>query len=311
MAERACLRDAFGRELQQLGRERSDLVVLDGDLADATNTGLFGNEFPDRYFDMGISEQDMMGTAAGLASCGKLPLAATFAVFAAMRACEQVRTSICYPRLNVKIVATHSGLSAGPTGPSHQGTEDLAIMRALPNMTVLSPADAPSTRAALRAMLAHDGPVYMRLPRAPLPVLHAGPLALSIGRAITLRDGTDVALIATGVMVGRALEAAAALQPLGVQARVIDMHTIKPIDDETVVRAARETGRIVTLEDHNILGGLGGAVAEAVTQRQPVPVLRLGVPDCYGWVGSHDELLDRAGLGVPTIVARVRDFCGR
>jgi transketolase len=272
---------------------------------------MFGNEFPDRYFDMGISEQDMMGTAAGLATCGKIPFAATFAVFAAMRACEQVRTSICYPKLNVKVVATHSGLSAGPTGPTHQGTEDMAIMRSFPNMTVLSPADAPTVRAAVRAMAAHDGPVYMRLPRSPLPILHAESFNFEIGRAITVRDGKDATIIGTGVMVARALQAAAVLDAEGICLRVVDMHTIKPLDEETVIRSARETGRIVTLEDHNIIGGLGGAVAEAVTKLVPVRVLRMGVPDCFGWVGSHDELLDQAGLSVAEIVLRVREFCGK
>lgn len=311
MAEKKCLREAYGKALQALGHEMAELVVLEGDLSESTNTWMFGNDFPERFFNMGISEQDMMGTAAGLATCGKVPFASTFAVFASMRACEQVRTSICYPDLNVKIVATHAGLSAGATGPTHQGIEDLAIMRSFPNMTVISPSDAHTVQAAVPVIARHKGPVYMRLPRAPLPVLYPEGSPFEIGPARLLRDGRDVTLVATGALVSRALEASAALDSLGVLARVLDVCTIKPIDREAIARAARETGRIVTLEDHNIIGGLGGAVAEVVTEVAPVPVLRLGIPDCFGWVGNHDQLLDKAGLSISEVVRQIRGFCGK
>lgn len=258
-------RETFGDTLIELGQENEKVFVLDADLSESTKTNKFAAVFPERFFNMGISEQNMMGTAAGLALSGKIPIVSTFAVFASMRAGEQVRTSIAYPNINVKIVVTHSGLSIGTAGATHFCEEDLAIMRSLPNMVVIAPADALETRLAVKAAVDHQGPVYIRLGRGEAPVIYKE-LDYEIGKAMTLGEGKDITLIATGIMVGRALQAAKKLKELNVDARVIDMHTVKPIDKQAILKAAEETKGIITLEDHSIIGGLGSTVAEVVAE---------------------------------------------
>lgn len=289
-------REAYGNALIELGRENEKIFVLDADLAASTMTCKFGHEFPNRFFNMGIAEQNMMCTAAGMALDGKIPFVSTFAIFASMRAIEQVRTSIAYPRLNVKIVTTHSGLSIGTAGATHFSEEDLAIVRAIPNMVVIAPADALQTKMAVKAAAECQGPVYIRLGRGDSPVVYKE-LDYSIGKAITISEGNDVAFIATGVMVCRALQAARKLKEIGINARVIDMHTIKPLDAEVIRKAAKETKAIITVEEHNVLGGLGGAVAEIVAEgRDKVVVRRLGIPDVFGDIASAEQLWDLYGM---------------
>lgn len=302
-------RTAYGLALVELGRENHNIVVLDADLAKSTKTSDFAKEFPNRFFDMGIAEQDMMATAAGLATTGKIPFASTFAIFATGRAYDQVRNSIAYPALNVKIAATHAGITVGEDGASHQSLEDIALMRAVPNMTVIVPADAVETREAVRAAAAYDGPVYLRLGRPEVPVLFGGeaeaekePYRFEIGRATRLREGRDLTIIACGVMVAPALEAAENLSTKGIHARVLDMATIKPIDREAIAAAAVETGAIVTAEEHNVIGGLGGAVAEVVVAETPVPVEMVGVRDRFGQSGTPGELLGAYDLTAESIV---------
>jgi transketolase len=272
----------YGQTLVELGQQNPDLVVLDADVSKSTCTALFRERFPERFFSCGVAEQNLMCLAAGLAAAGKLPFVSTFAVFASMRACEQVRTSIAYPGLNVKIVATHAGLDNHGDGVTHQGIEDLAIMRSLPNVTVLSPSDPVTTRSAVLAAAVWPGPVYMRLGRNPAPVLHSPDVNFRIGRMLRLREGNTVTLLATGNQVEQALLAAESLAGRGIQARVLDCHTIKPLDVEEITRAAKETAGIVTAEDHNIIGGLGGAVAEIVAEHCPAVVRRVGVCDTFG-----------------------------
>ena len=287
-------RAAYGEVLQEIGEEFPDVVVMDADLSESTMTCHFAEKYPDRFYNMGIAEQSMMGTAAGLATCGITPICSTFAVFASMRSGEQIRTSICYPKLNVKVVTTHSGLSIGTAGATHFCEEDLAIMRALPNMTVIAPSDFLETKKAVRAALKMDGPVYIRLGRGDAAVLYSELDDYEIGKAITIQDGTDVTLIATGVMVQRAVAAAKLLEQEGVSCRVVDMHTIKPLDTEAVIKAARETKGIVTLEEHNVKGGLGSAVSEIVAELkgEKAPVKILGIPDVFGGVASAELLWD-------------------
>jgi len=290
------LRDFYGKTVTELGGKNPDIVVLDCDLSGSTRTSVFAKAFPDRFFNMGVAEQDMMGTAAGLAAGGKIPFASTFAIFATGRAWEQIRQSIGYPHANVKIVASHGGITVGPDGPSHQAGEDISLMRAISGMTVIVPADAHETAAAVRAAAEYDGPVYIRLPRDKFPVIYNETKTLTIGKAAVLREGTDVTFIACGLMTHVALAAAEEMAKNGQSARVIDMATVKPLDTGAVLAAARETGAIVTAEEHTIIGGLGSAVAETVAENVPVPVVRVGMPDTYFSSGSPEELLEACGL---------------
>lgn len=299
-------REAYGKALQKLGAENKDIVVLDADLAKSTKTGDFAKLYPERFFDMGVAEGNMLGTAAGLAAAGKIPFASSFAVFATGRAFEQIRNSIAYPALNVKIAATHAGLSVGEDGASHQSVEDIAIMRALPNMTVIVPADGTETEKAIRTAVEIKGPVYIRLGRLGLPVLFDENYQFTVGKATLLQDGKDVTIIACGLMVGPALEAAAELAKEGIKARVLNMHTVKPIDQDAIAAAARETGAIVTAEEHSIIGGLGSAVAEVLAETAPAPMERVGVRDTFGESGPPAELLEKYGLTAGDIVAAVK-----
>ncbi len=301
-SESRILRDAFGFEIVKLGAELPNLVVLDADISSSLKTGAFRKTFPDRHINFGVAEQDMFLAAAGLATTGLVPLACTYATFATLRACEAIRSFICYPRLNVKVICSHGGLEVGWDGPTHQGIEDIAIMRALPNMTVVVPADAVAVPALLRQAIAHEGPVYFRMGRNPVPVIYDPSQEFRLGRAVVLRQGEDVTLIACGVMVALTLAAADELAGLGISARVIDMHTIKPLDDEAIGRAAAETGAIVTAEDHSIIGGLGGAVAEYLAEHCPVPLARIGIPDVFCRSGDPTELFPMYGMAVSDIV---------
>ncbi|NLJ34453.1 MAG: transketolase family protein [Firmicutes bacterium] len=310
MGEKIATRDAYGEALAQLGRSNPDIVVLDADLSGSTKTAVFAREFPQRFFNMGIAEANMMGTAAGLAAAGKIPFASTFAVFATGRAFDQVRNSICYPQLNVKIAATHAGLTVGEDGASHQSVEDIALMRALPNMTVLVPADGVEARLAVRAAAEHVGPVYLRLGRPKVPVIFGDDYSFEIGRAVRLREGSDVTLAACGYMVGPALAAAKLLAGEGIEARVLNMSTLKPLDGDALLAAARETGALVTAEEHSIIGGLGSAVAEFLGQEYPVPVLRVGIGDTFGESGPPEELLEKYGLTAGDILAAAKKAMG-
>ncbi len=297
MSASTATRDAYGKTLVELGKENRDIVVLDADLSKSTKTVMFAKEFPDRFLNMGIAEQNLMGTAAGLAASGKIPFVSTFAMFATGRAFEPIRNSIAYPRLNVKIAATHAGLTVGEDGASHQCLEDIAIMRVIPNMTVMCPADGVETEAIVKAAAGYKGPVYIRLGRPKVPDIYVKEdYAFEWGKGVTLKDGGDVTIIATGIMVAMALEAADDLQKNGVNARVIDIHTIKPIDRDLIKMAAAETGAVVTAEEHNIIGGLGSAVAEVLGELEPVPVIRVGVKDTFGESGTAEELLIKYGL---------------
>jgi transketolase len=306
LAEKIATRDAYGDALAQLGEGNEKIVVLDADLSKSTKTAVFGKKFPERFFNIGISEADMMGTAAGMAAAGKIPFASTFAVFATGRAYDQIRNSIAYPGLNVKIAATHAGLTVGEDGGSHQAVEDIAIMRAIPGMTVLVPSDGVSTKKLVAAAAEYVGPVYLRLGRPAVPVIYNEDEEFVIGRAKELRAGSDLTLVAAGIMVAKALEAAEGLAKEGINVRVLDMHTIKPLDGEALNKAAQETGVIITVEEHSVLGGLGGAVAEFVAENCPVPVIRLGVQDTFGESGKPDELLVKYGLTVEKIVEAVK-----
>jgi len=289
-------RDAYGKVLAELGRENSRIVVLDADLSGSTKTAIFAKEFPNRFFNSGIAEANMVGMAAGLAAGGMIPFASTFAVFAAGRAFEQIRQSLAYPRLNVKIVATHGGITVGEDGGSHQSIEDLALMRSLPNMTVLCPADGPETAAAIRCIAAFEGPVFVRLGRSKVPVVFSDDHVFQIGRGDTLREGTDLTFVTTGLMTAQALTAAAILQEANISARVVHMGSIKPLDVDLVLKAARETGALVTAEEHSVIGGLGSAVCETVAEGFPVPVERVGLRDVFGQSGNAEELLAHYGL---------------
>ena len=301
-------RESYGNALVELGAEHDNLIVLDADLAAATKTGVFKKAYPDRHIDCGIAECNMMGIAAGLSTTGIVPFASTFAMFAAGRAFEQVRNSIAYPRLNVKVVGSHGGLSVGEDGATHQCIEDYAIMRAIPNMMVVSPCDGPEMRQAVRALLDYDGPAYLRLGRLAVEsVTDAIPgYTFHLGQGVTLRDGSDVTVIATGMMVQMALKAAESLAAEGLSVRVLDMHTIKPLDGELVLKAALETGAIVTTEEANVVGGLGSAVAEFLAEHHPVPVVRHGVNDVFGRSGKAEAVLEAYGLTPEGIAEKVR-----
>ena len=306
MAEKIATRESYGKTLAALG-DTYDFVVLDADLAGATKTSYFKKKFPDRFFDCGIAEGNMMSVAAGIATTGKPVFASSFAMFAAGRAFEQVRNSIGYPHLNVKIGATHAGITVGEDGATHQCLEDFALMRSIPGMTVINPADDVEAAAAIKAALEMNGPVYMRFGRYAVPVLNDNAdYKFEIGKGIQMRDGSDVTIVATGVMVYMALEAAETLAAEGISARVINIHTIKPLDGEILAKAARETGAIVTAEEHNILGGLGSAVAESVAESCPVPVLRVGTEDKYGHSGKVPPLLEMYGLTPANIAEKAR-----
>ncbi len=302
--EKMATREGYGKSLVELGAQH-DFVVLDADLAEATKTGYFAKAYPDRFFDCGIAEGNMVGIAAGLAAAGKTVVASSFAMFAAGRAFEQIRNSVAYPHLNVKIAATHAGITVGEDGATHQCLEDIALMRSIPGMTVISPADVMEVYAALEAALTTDGPFYIRLGRYGVPVLQdAADYRFELGKGYVLADGSDVTIVATGIMVATALEAAKILGERGISARVINIHTIKPLDCDLICKAAAETGAIVTAEEHNIIGGLGSAVAECVGERCPVPVLRVGVADQFGRSGKVPPLLEMYGLTAEAIVAK-------
>ncbi len=301
-------RDSYGKALAALGEEFSDLVVLDADLTGATKTGTFRKAFPDRHFDFGIAEANMVCAAAGLSATGLVPFASSFAMFAAGRAFEQVRNSIGYPRLNVKIGATHGGISVGEDGASHQCCEDFALMRSIPGMVVMSPADDVEARAMVRAAYLYEGPVYMRFGRAAVPVIHEEGAPFTIGKGEVLRDGVDVAIIANGLMTYEALEAANTLETEGIDAMVINMTTIKPLDEELVLSAARKCGKIITAEEHSVIGGLGEAVCSVLSEKLPTPVKRVGVNDEFGRSGSASALLKRFGLSAENLVKTAREF---
>lgn len=300
-------RESYGEALRDLADEYKNLVVLDADLAAATKTAIFKKAHPDRFFDCGIAEANMMGVAAGLAACGKIPFASTFAMFAAGRAFEIVRNSIGYPHLNVKIGATHAGISVGEDGATHQCNEDIALMRTIPGMTIINPADDVEAKAAVKAALDFNGPVYMRFGRLAVPVINdAATYKFELGKGIVLRDGSDVTIVATGLMVNEALQSAEVLAAEGISARVVNIHTIKPLDKELVCKCAKETGVIVTAEEHSIIGGLGSAVAEAVTECCPVPVIKVGVNDVFGHSGPAVDLLKEFGLSAENIAVNAR-----
>ena len=305
-------RDSYGNALAELGAVYENLVVLDADLAGATKTGTFKKAFPDRHFDCGIAEANMICMAAGMSTAGLVPFASSFAMFAAGRAFEQVRNSIGYPHLNVKIGATHGGISVGEDGASHQCCEDFALMRSIPGMVVISPSDDVEARAAVFAAYQHQGPVYLRFGRLAVPVFHdEETFDFQIGKGEVLQDGTDVAIIATGLLVAEAIEAGKALAEAGISARIINMATIKPLDEELVLKAAKECGKIITCEEHNIIGGLGEAVCGCVAEKCPVPVRRIGVNDEFGHSGPAVELLKQFGLCADHIVEVAKEFCGK
>lgn len=295
-------REAYGSALVELGRTNPNVVVLDADLAGSTKSAGFGKENPERFFDMGISEADMIGTAAGLATCGKIPFASSFSVFVTGRAFEQIRNSVCNANLNVKVVGSHAGPSCGEDGSSHQAVEDIAIMRALPRMMVVVPADDVEAYDATLALAEYEGPAYLRVARLASPTVHASDYSFVLDKGEVLRDGNDVTVIACGMMVPRALEAADILASEGISAQIINMHTIKPIDDELIVRCARKTGRVITIEEGSIVGGLGTAVAEVLSEQCPTPLRRIGLNDTFGTSGAGAELLDHFGLTASHIV---------
>lgn len=301
-------RESYGEALAELADKYEDLVVLDADLAAATKTGIFKKACPERFFDCGIAEANMMGVAAGLAACGKIPFASTFAMFAAGRAYEIVRNSIGYPHLNVKIGATHAGISVGEDGASHQCNEDIALMRTIPGMTIINPADDVEAKAAVEAAILHEGPVYMRFGRLPCPIFNdKETYKFELGKGIQLREGTDIAIFATGLMVGEALAAGEELAKIGINARIINIHTIKPIDKDIICKAAKEIGLILSVEEHSIIGGLGAAIAEVVTECCPVKVIRIGVNDVFGMSGPAPELLKKFGLSKENIIEKVKE----
>lgn len=289
-------RESYGNALAELGKEHADVVVLDADLAGATKTAVFMKAFPERHIDCGIAEANMMGVAAGLATTGKVPFASTFAMFAAGRAFEQVRNSIGYPHLNVKIGATHAGITVGEDGATHQCNEDLALMRTIPGMTIINPCDDIEAKAAVKVAYEMEGPVYLRFGRLAAPVINKEDYKFELGKGVLLREGKDLTIVATGLMVSAALEAAEKLSADGVDAEVINIHTIKPLDEEIIVESAKKTGKVVTVEEHSVIGGLGSAVCDALSAKLPTPVTKLGVNDIYGHSGPAVELLKEFGL---------------
>lgn len=311
MSEKQATRDAYGQVLAELGELHEEIVVLDADLSKSTKTADFQEKFPNRFFNMGIAEQNLIGTAAGFAAAGKIPFASSFAVFATGRAYDQVRNSVCYPKLPVKIAASHAGVTVGEDGGSHQMVEDIALMRTLPNMTVLVPADGPETKAIVKAAVHIEGPVYIRLGRPKVPVFTDADEPFILGKATVLREGIDVTIIACGIMVGEALEAADLLADDGISATILNMSSIKPIDEEAIVHWARTTGAVVTAEEHSIIGGLGGAVAEVLGEKLPTPMERVGMRDVFGQSGTPDALKEYYGLTAAHIVEAAKRVIDR
>lgn len=302
-------RESYGNALAELGAEYENLVVLDADLAAATKTGIFKKAFPDRHIDCGIAECNMMGIAAGLATTGKIPFASSFAMFAAGRAFEQVRNSIGYPKLNVKIGATHAGISVGEDGATHQCNEDIALMRTIPGMVVINPTDDVEAKAAVRAAIEHEGPVYLRFGRLAVPVINDTPdYKFELGKGVVLREGKDVTIIATGLPVSECLAAADKLAADGIDAKVINIHTIKPLDEDLVVKAAKETGKVVTVEEHSVIGGLGSAVCDVLSEKCPTQVMKIGINDTFGESGPAVELIKKYGLDADSIYEKVKAF---
>ena len=310
IGEKKATREAYGAALAEFGSDER-IVVLDADLSKSTKTDSFKKVYPERFVNVGIAEGNMMSVAAGLSACGKIPFASSFAMFAAGRAFEQIRNSICYPKLNVKIGATHAGISVGEDGATHQCLEDIGIMRTLPNMTIINPADAAEARLAVKAAIDHEGPVYMRFGRLAVPTIFGEDYKFELGKGVRLADGKDVSIIATGLMVPYALEAKTALAEIGIDARVINIHTIKPIDSEIIIKAARETGAIVTAEEHNIIGGLGSAVAEVLAENAPTPMIRVGTRDVFGRSGVPARLFEIYGLDTKTIVEKAKEVVAK
>ena len=302
-------RESYGNALVELGAENEKVVVLDADLAAATKTGVFKKAYPERHIDCGIAECNMVGIAAGLAATGKVPFASTFAMFAAGRAFEQVRNSVGYPQLNVKIGATHAGISVGEDGATHQCNEDIALMRTIPGMVVINPADDVEAKAAVKAAAIYDGPVYLRFGRLPVPVINDRPeYKFEIGKGVTLREGKDVTIIATGLPVSEALAAAETLAGDGIEAKVINIHTIKPLDEALVLAAAKETGKVVTVEEHSVIGGLGSAVSELLSEQAPTKMLRIGINDVFGESGPAVKLVEKYGLDAKGIYTKIKSF---
>lgn len=300
-------RQAYGEALVELGRQNNNIVVLDADLTKSTKTNLFQEAFAERHINVGIAEADLIGTAAGLATCGKIPFASTFAMFAAGRAFEQIRNTVAYPKLNVKIAPTHAGISVGEDGGSHQSVEDISLMRSIPGMVVLSPADATETKKMIFAAAEYNGPVYIRMGRLDVPVLFDDSYDFQIGVANTIKEGTDVTILATGLMTARALEAAEKLQAEGVSVRVINVGTIKPLDGETVLKAAQETKFIVTAEEHSVIGGLGSAVSEFLSETHPTLVKKVGIYDVFGQSGKAEELLEKYELTATKLISVIKE----
>lgn len=302
-------RESYGNALVELGKEHEDLVVLDADLAAATKTVMFQKVFPERHIDCGIAECNMVGVAAGLAATGMVPFASSFAMFAAGRAFEQIRNSVGYPKLNVKIGATHAGISVGEDGATHQCNEDIALMRTIPGMVVINPSDDVEARAAVKAAYEHHGPVYLRFGRLAVPVINDNEeYKFELGKGITLKDGKDVTIIATGLPVSESLEAAEMLEKDGISVRVINIHTIKPLDEEIIEKAAKETGKLVTVEEHSVIGGLGSAVCDVVAEKAPAKVMKIGINDVYGESGPALELIKKYGLDAESIYKKVKEF---
>ena len=302
-------RESYGNALVELGKEHPEVVVLDADLAGATKTSIFMKEFPERHIDCGIAEGNMMGVAAGLAAAGKVPFASSFAMFAAGRAFEQVRNSIGYPHLNVKIGATHAGISVGEDGATHQCNEDIALMRTIPGMVVINPSDDVEARAAVKAAYEHVGPVYMRFGRLAVPVINdREDYKFELGKGVVLREGKDLTIVATGLPVSNCLEAAEKLAADGIDAKVINIHTIKPLDEELIVEAAKATGKVVTVEEHSVIGGLGSAVCDVLSEKAPTQVMKIGINDTYGESGPALELIAKYGLDTESIYQKIKAF---
>ena len=304
--EKKATRQSYGEILEKLGEENKDIVVLDADLSAATKTSIFAKKYPDRFFDMGIAEANMMGVAAGMASCGKIPYVSTFAAFAAGRTYDQIRSSICYPNLNVKICATHAGITVGEDGATHQMLEDIALMRALPNMKVLCPSDDVETKYLIEQISKIKGPVYVRLARLATPGIYEENQTFEIGKAVQIGEGTDATVFATGVVVSEAIKAMEILEKEGIHIRVVDMHTIKPIDKEMIIKSAKETKKLISIEDHSVIGGLGSAIAEVLTEEYPCKLIRMGIKDTFGKSGNAVELLKYFGLTCDEIVKAVK-----
>ena len=294
-------RQSYGEALAELGKENPNIVVLDADLSTATKTNIFAKEFPERFFDMGIAEQNLVSTAAGMSTCGKIPYVSTFAVFAAGRAYDQIRNSVCYPKLNVKICATHAGITVGEDGATHQMIEDISLMRTIPNMTVISTSDDIQTKWAVKEISQINGPVYLRLSRLSTPIIYNENQKFEIGKAVQIGEGTDGTVFATGVTVAEAIKAQENLKQKGINIRIVDIHTIKPIDKETIIKCAKETQKLISIEDHNIIGGIGSAISEVLTDEYPAKLIRLGIKDTFGKSGKAEELMKYFGITAENI----------